>query len=247
MMISIYIYTHKPFKPPFKASNEFKILTDDKSVKSDIKVLYEQDFSDNLTNLSKFYGEGSGIYCLYKSDNLPEYIGFCHYSRYFDFKIDEIEFLLSENEVLVHKPVRLLRNNRSFYGMCHNIDDYNVIGDIINEFYHEYYESFCKFNKNSIIYPCNMFIMKRGDFIEYGRFVFGVLSKFCDIKGFYSDKDVKTYIINNKKKYIKYFSPNNKVEYQQRLGGFLLERLSNVFYMKHFKSITGIPVRVVKQ
>ena len=55
VMISIYIYTHKPFKPPFRASNEFKILTDDKSVKSDMKVLYEQDFNDNLMNLSKFY------------------------------------------------------------------------------------------------------------------------------------------------------------------------------------------------
>ena len=110
MMISIYIYTHKPFKPPFKASNEFKILTDDKSVKSDIKVLYEQDFSDNLTNLSKFYGEGSGIYCLYKSDNLPEYIGFCHYSRYFDFNPHEplVREVFLLNKIRKHENIILL-------------------------------------------------------------------------------------------------------------------------------------------
>ena len=58
--------------------------------------------------------------------------------------------------------------------------------------------------------------------------------------------DIKKRIEDNKEKYLKDFSPNNTVEYQYRIGGYLAERLTNVFVEKHFKKIKTYGVKITE-
>ena len=73
--------------------------------------------------------------------------------------------------------------------------------------------------------------MKASDFQEYIKFVKGVLDKYIELVG----TDIRQMIIDNKDKYLKTFSPNNTIDYQYRIGGYLAERLTNVFIMRHFR------------
>ena len=58
--------------------------------------------------------------------------------------------------------------------------------------------------------------------------------------------DIKKRIEDNKEKYLKDFSPNNTVEYQYRIGGYLSERLTNVFVEKHFKKIKTYGIKITE-
>ena len=49
--------------------------------------------------------------------------------------------------------------------------------------------------------------------------------------------DINKRIEDNKDKYLKDYYPNNTVEYQYRIGGYLAERLTNIFLMKKFKKM----------
>ena len=78
------------------------------------------------------------------------------------------------------------------------------------------------------MFPYNMFIMKKNDFLDYISFVEGIMDEYIKIVG----GDIKKRIEDNKDKYIKDFSPNNTFEYQYRLGGYLIERLMNIFLFR---------------
>jgi hypothetical protein len=83
---------------------------------------------------------------------------------------------------------------------------------------------------------CNIFIMKKDDFIEYGNFVFGVLFEFDRRNNLNSDEDIKKYIEKNFINKTKFDNIVNSINYQRRLEGFLLERLTNIFYNFKFKN-----------
>lgn len=183
----------------------------------------------------RFFSE---IYMLdYVSKNLElkDYVGFCHYRKYFSFKdnIPNLSKLFANAEVLAAKPIIFKRTIKEQYDACHNIEDLLIVEKIIKEKYSDYYLTFEKFINGHVIFPYNMFIMKREDFLEYIKFVKGVLDEYVKIVG----TDIEGRILSNKDKYIKDFKPNNTIDYQYRIGGYLAERLTNVFIMKNFKKI----------
>ena len=92
------------------------------------------------------------------------------------------------------------------------------------------------------MFPYNMFIMKRDDFKEYINFIRVVLDEYVKIVG----GDIDRRIANNKDRYLKEFRPNNSFDYQYRIGGYLAERLTNVFIMKKFKKIKAYNVKITE-
>ena len=87
-----------------------------------------------------------------------------------------------------------------------------------------------------------MFIMKREDFKEYIKFVTEILNEYIKIVG----TDINKRIYDNIEKYVKRFKPNNTVEYQYRIGGYLGERLTNLFLMSKFTKMKTYPVIVTE-
>ena len=65
------------------------------------------------------------------------------------------------------------------------------IEEIIKEKFTEYYPQAQKTLYGPCFSCCNIFIMKREDFIKYGEFVFGVLFEFDRRHNLKNDKDVK--------------------------------------------------------
>lgn len=70
-----------------------------------------------------------------------------------------------------------------------------------------------------------------------------VLNEYVKIVG----TDINKRIEDNKDKYLKSFYPNNTIDYQYRIGGYLAERLTNVFILKRFKSIMACPVIITEK
>ena len=73
--------------------------------------------------------------------------------------------------------------------------------------------------------------MKNEDFIKYGEFIFGVLFEFDRRHKIENDDDIKNLIQMKIKKIDTKFESN----YQFRQEGFLMARLSTIFYNSYFK------------
>jgi hypothetical protein len=98
---------------------------------------------------------------------------------------------------------------------------------IIDEKFTEFHLDYENIN---ILYPCNMFVLDKLTFNRYCFFLFSVLSEFDRQNLLFTDEDVKAYVERNKQHY-KTFD----LEYQSRLQGFLMERISTIFFINAFK------------
>ena len=227
---NIFICTHKEFEPV--VHNRI------------YKTLSIKDINVNLPLKDDFFSELCQFKYVYDNIKLPKYIGFCHYRRYFSFmdNVPDFDKIFSDYDVVVAKPISNEISNRKQYELCHNIDDLNIIGGIVTEKYPEYSNAYETFLNGNTFIPYNMFIMKREDFINYAKFIFGVLDEYLKIVG----TDIKKRINENKDKYLKKNYPGNSIEYQHRIGGYLAERLTNIFVISKFKKIKTYSINITE-
>lgn len=215
----IFICTHKDFKP-IVSGDSYEII-DARKIRDKV----------NLPLDDKFWSEFYQFKYVVDNVDLPEYVGFCHYRRYFSF-LDDIP-KMEKDKVVITTPLNFIGSVEKHYAVCHNLEDLKLAKYIILTKFQEYGETFDEVVNNNKFIPYNMFIMHRDIFKKYCEFIFGVMNEYLKLVGL----DIEKRIRENSFKYLKQSYPNNTVEYQYRIGGYVGERLSNVFIRKHFKNI----------
>jgi hypothetical protein len=224
--LDIFVITYKDFKPVVHDS-VYKVV--------DSRKIDESKYP--LTD--RFFSEILQMFYIADNFELKKYVGINHYRRYFSFldDIPDMDEIFEKSEVILTKPLRFRSTVREQYASCHNVEDLDIMKDIIDEKYPEYSEIADIFiNKTHLLFTCNMFIMKREDFLDYVAFVRGVLYEYINRVG----TDIYKRIEENKDKYLKPvrgYPQNDKPWYQYRIGGYLGERLTNIFIGKRFKKI----------
>lgn len=231
----IFICTHDTFTP--KVNNvAYKILmTDTNTYSCDGLACYRCESDDKYKD--KHYSE------LYLMKNIPstvkrhKYIGFCHYRRYFSFMdvIPNLDEIFSHYDAIFRTPIMFNCSVREHYEHFHNIDDLNACEEIVKKYFTEYYDTFKEVMDGNTLHANNMFIIRTEDFDKYIKFLYDVVDdKFMnEVVG----DDFDAYLERNKDKYIKDFYPNNTLAYQCRVGAYLMERLTDVFFRKNFSKI----------
>ena len=232
--LDIFIGTHKTFEAKVK-NDCYKIVVGNHKIEnnSNLKLIECGDKKDVLDD--RFYSEIYMLRWVAKNYPLKEYVGFCHNRKYFSFMDDvpNVEEILKENDVILGRPIKREKANmREFYKICHNIEDLNNASKGMREFLY-----------GKMMFPYNMFIMKREDFLEYINFICSVLDEYVKIVG----TDIVKRIEDNKEKYLKNFYPNDTIEYQYRIGGYLAERLTTVFAFTKFKKIATCGITITEQ
>ena len=233
--VDIFINTHKDFKP--KVSNPiYKVL--------DCREIKKSGFGDIYGHDDRFYSE---LFMMkYVADTYPlkDYVGFCHYRKYFAFmdNVPDIDKMFENVEAICSYPITFRNTIHGQYASYHNIEDLDLLGDIIKEKHPEYADEWDAFMNGHTMVPYNMFIMKKNDFLSYVDFQFGLIKEWLDVVG-----DVEKRLEDNKEKYCKKIAPNNSLEYQSRVGGYLMERLTTLFMHHHFKRIGFAKVIVTEK
>jgi hypothetical protein len=243
-LLNIYIATHKDFIN-ILSSPVYKILCDEKSK---LKRVYNlpiiETNKDNILFPKRIgYSECSKIYPiwkLYKEGILKsKYVGINHYRRIFPFKnnIPDLDEIFKNHDVILKKRFKLKATIWEQFNHYHIAKFLNESIDIIQEKFPEYYQYAISLLENKWGYFCNIFIMKKEDFIKWGEFVFGVLLELDKRYNLTTDNDISKLI----KKEAKKLNRKLNIPYQSRLEAFLSERIGNIFYQRHFKKIYEIP------
>jgi hypothetical protein len=158
------------------------------------------DTGENISNKNARYAELTVLYWAWKNQKNVNYIGLCHYRRYFKFspfpfrglKIMTVDKFLSAkdtqfnpNKHLSKKyDIILIKPRRWSYPIHLTITslvcfhDYLLLKKIINNSFHDYYDSFCYIMEhNNKIYSSNMFITRWETFDNYCSWLFAVLGE----------------------------------------------------------------------
>lgn len=231
--LDIYICTNKKFKSLVNNSV--------------YKIIDCNDINNDTWNglEGSFYSEIMSYFYIAKNCELKEYIGFCHYRKYWKFLDDvpDMDDIFKKYEAMVAKPKIFKKSIKEQYKLCHNIEDLYIIGGILADKYPSYANIWSAFLNNKILFPYNMFIMKKDDFLNYIEFIETILDEYVNVVG----KDIRGRIEKNADKYIKTFEPNSSVDYQYRIGGYLAERLTNAYVLKNFKHIMYYGVNLTEK
>lgn len=228
MDLKILVATHKAYWMP--KDDVYLPLHVGREGKNDIGYIGDNT-GDSISLKNANYCELTGLYWAWK--NLEcEYIGLCHYRRYFakkkakGAKKDRImtrmdyEAYLDKYDVLV--PVKrnyYIETVRSQYEHAHNKRDLDEVQRIVHEKYPEYDDSFQAVMNRRRLHILNMFVMKKELFDSYCQWLFDILFTLE------ARIDISDY------------SP-----YEARVFGFLSERLFNVWLEHNQFTVKELPV-----
>ncbi len=182
-----------------------------------------------------FYSELFQYRHIAERDDLPEYVGVCHYRRYFSFMDDvpDMEALFREYDAVTSTPIRVKVNVRSQYGRCHNVKDLDIVSNIIRRDYPDLYPVYERSLYQPMLYACNMLILRRDDFRWIVSTVFDILDKYLEVVG----TDIEHRIMKNREAYHIGRPQTGTVQYQYRIGAFLSERIINALLPYRFPRI----------
>lgn len=245
MKLKLLVCCHKE---DTKVENEYYIPIHVGKSNSDKDLHITGDNSgDNISHKNGSYCELTGMYWAWKNLKDTDYIGLCHYRRYFDFSdpkfslpskvintnsFNKLEFGIPENikKELQSGTVILPRTESSKlslyaeYCIGHYSEDIKIVESVINKLEDKRYST--AYDKvmydNNEFFPYNMFLMSWKEYDKYCSWLFTVL------------EEVESLID------ISDYNP-----YQKRIFGFMAERLLNVYVAANNLTVKEYPVLFV--
>lgn len=234
----IYVITHKRFDDTHIDKRYYRVLHVGKNQdfgESDLR----DDTGENIAEKNPFYCELTGLYWMWK--NAPEgpddITGLVHYRRFFTTASEDWQYVYLDRrpailgmdrmtKALEHYDIVLpartfsFRTVRAFYNTHHVPEDLDIVRQIIAKLYPESLDAFDKVMNSHKFYYGNMLICRKKLLDEYAGWLFDILFAVED------QIDMKLHTAG----------------YQQRVFGFLSERLLQVWVTQKRLKVKEFPV-----
>ena len=213
MLINIFTITHKKFT--CNLPSIYTILHVGKKNSQELGYIGD-DTGDNISDKNRYYSELTGQYWIWKNDSEDDYIGLCHYRRYFInnnkyvMQLEEYVKILTDYQIIIAKHEDMDISYYNVYKEAHNIHDLDMTGLVIKEIYPDYYNTFLEVLSDNKCYAGNLIVTSRQYFGEYSKWLFTILF------------DLETRI-----------DVDNYDLYHRRVFGFLSEQLLIVWIKKN--------------
>lgn len=190
--------------------------------KDEMAHMTGDDTGDNISEKNPYYSELTALYWAWKNLRDVEYIGLCHYRRFFgvDFTCDNIDSFFSDGTDVLMSASRFCMYNRWNYlkNFVSN-DDLAILQMIVKKLYPDYYITMSRYANDYIDHAFNMLVCRFEVFDKYMKWLFDILFE-CE-------------------KYMKLkYSPYSRA---RRIYGYLSEFLMPVWFIHHGLRIKDVP------
>lgn len=237
----ILVCCHKPDK--FKSDDVYMPIQVGKAIsKVDLGIQGDNN-GDNISSENPHFCELTGLYWAWKNMEPVDYIGLCHYRRYFNFhhrgtpftdstivrsesfdKLDlslpGMDSLFRQYDVVMAKPKYYPYSLTVDYSVCQLSEDLRILFSIIKDLYPDYEEDMEDvFMRNNRLSHYNMMIMRWNDFNKYCKWLFDIL--------FEARKRINIEHYNT---------------VQGRIWGYMSERLLSVFVRHEKMRVKHYPI-----
>ena len=261
--IKVFVLHYKSQSSIINKCNCYVDLWAGKNNSNAISAISGDDTGENISAKNKHYSELTGIYWM-KENSKQDIIGSCHYRRFFTTKTEPLAYQLKRalyfavginkkrygliytsranhfsKHILQEKEIQEIFNNydailpqarklkytvEEHYNRYHNGNDLSILSSIIGIHHPQYLDAFKHVMAQKRLYANNMFILRQADFNAFSEWWFDILKRF--------EKSIDL---------------NNYCDYQERVLGFLAERLLNVWFHKQQLQIKELPVIYFKK
>lgn len=225
--LQMYVMTHVPFDVP--QDPIYHPLHVGRALKEDLGYAGD-DTGDNISSLNPYYSELTGLYWVWKNVRNTEYVGLCHYRRYFMNEQDQVmskaDFMpiLEKYDVIIARLTTAKQCYRDAYAEAHNIHDLDVVGEVIAQFYPDCMPIFEKVISENKSCNGNLFVTTKKLFDEYAQWLFSIFAVAEE------RIDVSTYD-----------------DYHKRVYGFLSEQLLYVWVLYRRLNYCEVPVGIIRE
>lgn len=170
-----------------------------------------------------FYSELLHMYRVSQQKNLPKYIGFVQYRKYFSFFDDlpDIPAIIDQCGMITPKPVDLKMPMHQQWGTWGNIEDLDLATEIVNEKYPELAKTWNANLQKKSMHPGSLHIMATEEWKEMVAVAWDVANEWLKRIGGDIDKRIEE---NQEKYHIGQHKFTDQAN-ERRVGGNICERI----------------------
>ena len=219
--LKIYICTHKDFVPRVKHPA--------------YEVMDARDFDNDVAPNGLgglFYSEVLSYWRLTQQKQLPKWIGFCGWRKYWEWmsRVPEI------NEPIVCRRHDVGTTIREHYAKFANPKDLELATAIIDEKHKDFSPAWHQALDSNSLHPFNMFVIQSKDFRRMMKLVWAVLDEFVKRAG-----DIDKRIDDDPEGY---HVPRLGRKYAYRIGGQIAERIISAWMDWQLSQARQVGVKV---
>ncbi len=180
MSVTIFTMTHKKFKTP--EDSIYMPLHVGRAGAQDYGYAGDNT-GDNISDKNCYYGELTGVYWVWKNIRTSDYVGICHYRRYFCTEegriLNEEDYLsiLKDYDIITSKKLKLNFSYFDGYASDYNIFDLVTTGEVIRQMYPAYYDTFERLVHDRGTYFGNMMVSSKELYDEYAEWLFAIFAE----------------------------------------------------------------------
>lgn len=223
--LTMYTVTHKPLS--FLPDGRTPIFV---GPGENTKGYLTDGTGENISARNKYYSELTAMYWIWKNDRTSDWVSLEHYRRFFSsgwlpriIRPQEVRHYFKKYDVITSKLIGFKKSNNidASYRVHHIGSDLDELQSVITKLKPEYLDDYQQVMASDVSALYNMCMMKKEIFDEYCAWLFPILFAVEEkIGGELSERD----------------------SYQQRVYGFLSERLLNVWLRHQKLAVKRLPV-----
>jgi len=187
--------------------------------KVEMKNMIGDDIGKNISCKNPSYCEMTAHYWIWKNVKDTEYVGLCHYRRYFGIDVTEenINQLMQNVDVILVEPSYYVDSVYSYFAKFIGAENMTILSLVMKKLYPDYFETLEKICDGIKFHPFNMLICRKSLFDQYCEWMFSILEE-CE----------------------KYIKPSPYTNANRTLA-YIAEMLTGVFFIHRQMRIKSVP------
>ena len=137
------------------------------------------DTGDNISEKNPQYCEMTAHYWIWKNVKDTEFVGVCHYRRYFGIDISEgtIEQLMKGCDVMMVEPSYYVDSVYSYFAKFMGAENMTILSLVMKRRCPDFFETLEKVCDGIKFHPFNMLLCRKPLFDAYCEWMFGILGE----------------------------------------------------------------------
>ena len=219
-LVRLFVATHKP--GIMRNDDIFTPIHVGRAIspyKEELCDIIGDDTGENISSKNPSYCEMTAHYWIWKNVVDCEYVGLCHYRRYFGVDITEsnIDQLMQDVDVILVEPSYYIDSVYSYFAKFVGAENMTILSFVMKKRYPDYYETLQTICDGVKFHPFNMLICRKPLFDQYCEWMFTILEE-CE-------------------KYIKPAPYTNA----KRALAYMAEMLTGVYFIHRQMKIKSVP------
>lgn len=176
----IYIVCHKPCSIP--SDDVLTPIHVGRSVspyKDEMSWMQGDDTGDNISSKNGSYCEMTAHYWIWKNVHDTEYVGVCHYRRFFavDLTKANIKEVMADADVMLVEPSWHIDSVYSYFAKFMGAENMTILSMVMKKRFPEYFVTLEKICDGIKFHPFNMLLCRKGLFDDYCQWMFAILGE----------------------------------------------------------------------